>query len=333
MKVTFPGFFDLQVNGFSGVDFNTPGQSAERIGEALEAMRTTGVTRCLPTLITASFAQFAACARALCACRDPMIAGFHLEGPYISPVDGARGAHPRAHVIAASLDDFLRRQDAAGGRIVLVTLAPEVPGALALIEALAARHVRVALGHTLATRAQIRDAASAGAVLSTHLGNGCPQVLPRHDNAIWEQLAADELSASLIVDGHHLPPAVVKTMVRAKGLARTILITDAVAAAGAPLGRYRLGELEVELDATGRVSQPGMPHLAGSSLAMPNAVADTARVCSLGLPDVLPLATLNPARLLGLAPAGRVEAEWDQAQSRLTITRVLPEGHEPMPDP
>lgn len=332
MKVTFPGFVDLQVNGFAGVDFNTPGQSAERIGEALAAMGTTGVTRCLPTLITSSYEQFAACVGALRACRDPMIAGIHMEGPYISPVHGARGAHPLAHVIAASLDDFLRRQDAAGGRIILVTLAPEVPGALDLIEALTARDVRVAIGHTLATRAQVRDAVSAGAVLSTHLGNGCPEMLHRHDNVIWEQLGTDELSASLIADGHHLPPAVVKSMVRAKGLGRIILITDAVAAAGAPPGRYRLGELEVELAADGHVSQPGVLFLAGSSLAMHIAVANTARFSSIGLHEVLPLATRNPAHLLGLAPVGRVEADWDPTQYRLTITRVQPDAKEPISD-
>lgn len=322
MKVFFPGFVDLQVNGFAGVDFNSPGLSSEQIRRALAAMRATGVTRCLPTLITSSFASFAACARALLAAGEAAIAGLHMEGPYLSPLDGARGAHPRAHVIPASLDDFLRRQDAAGGRIVLVTLAPEAPGALALVEQLAARNIRVAIGHTMASREQIRDAIRAGATLSTHLGNGCPTLLPRHDNVIWEQLAADELSASLIADGHHLPPAVVKSLVRAKGLGRAILVTDAIAAAAARPGRYRLGELEVELDAHGRVAEPGADHLAGSSLTMDAAVANTARFCGLALDAVLPLATANPARLLGIEPAGRVAADWDAGAHRLGIVSV-----------
>lgn len=324
MRVVFPGMLDLQVNGFIGVDFNSPGNPPERIHAALAAMRAHGVTRCLPTLITSSLARFAACAREILASADATVAGLHMEGPYISPVDGARGAHPLAHVVPASLDDFLRRQEAAAGRIVLVTLAPEVPGALALIEALVARNIRVALGHTLAEPGQIRDAVRAGATLSTHLGNGCPQQMPRHDNVIWHQLATDELGASLIVDGHHLPPGVVKAMVRAKGAARTILVTDAVAAAGAPAGRYRLGELEVELTPDGRVSAPGTAHLAGSSLTLDAAVANTARFCGMTLADVLPMATTNPARLLGIELAGRVVADWDPVAHRLTVTTVQP---------
>ncbi|MFA5263644.1 MAG: amidohydrolase family protein [Opitutaceae bacterium] len=322
MNVSYPGFVDLQVNGFAGVAFNTPGNPPERIQAAMAAMRATGVTRCLPTLITSSFERFAACARAIAACDDAAIAGLHMEGPYISPIDGARGAHSLAHVIPASLDDFKRRQDAACGRIVLVTLAPEAPGALGLIEHLAAQHIRVAIGHTAATREQIREGIRAGATLSTHLGNGCPQLLPRHDNVIWEQLAADDLSASFIVDGHHLPAAVVKSMLRAKGLGRAILVTDAVAAAGAPPGRYWLGELEIELDASGRVARPGALNLAGSSLTMDAAVANTVRLCGLALENVLPMATINPARLLGIDPAGQVTAEWNPATYRLTILDV-----------
>src|SRR5262245_4516602 len=134
MIVDLPGLFDLQVNGFGGVDFNAPSLTTDRVVEAVARMGATGVTRCLPTLITSSFARFAENARVIVGAGDPGVAGLHMEGPYISPEDGPRGAHPREHVIAASVDDFKRRQDAAGGRIVLVTLAPEVQGALALIE-------------------------------------------------------------------------------------------------------------------------------------------------------------------------------------------------------
>src|SRR6185295_15931356 len=178
-SIELPGLFDLQVNGFAGVDFNAPDLAADRVDEALERMRATGVTRCLPTLITSSFDRFAAGARVIGRLSNAAIAGIHMEGPYLSPEDGARGAHPRADVTPASLDDFKRRQDAAGGRIVLVTLAPEVPGALPLIEHLVASRVRVAIGHTAATPRQIGDAVAAGATLATHLGNGCAQMLPR----------------------------------------------------------------------------------------------------------------------------------------------------------
>ncbi len=322
MNVEFPGFVDLQVNGFAGVDFNTPGATPAQLAHAIAALRATGVTRFLPTLITSAFERFAACARALRACDDRTIAGIHLEGPYISPVDGPRGAHPAAHVRAASTEDFARWQDAAGGRIVLVTLAPEVPGALGLIEHLVAHGVRVALGHTAATRAQIRDAIRAGATLATHLGNGCAQLQHRHDNVIWEQLAADELTASFIVDGHHLPPAVVKAMVRAKGVSRAVLVTDAMAAAAAPLGRYWLGELEVEVGGDGRVGQPGTANLAGSSLTMDAAVANTVKFTGLPLAEVLPMATTQPAQFLGIAPAGKIFADWDAVHHRLTVRKI-----------
>ena len=231
MRIQLPGFVDLQVNGFAGVDFNFPGLLVDDIHRACAAIRATGVTRFLPTLITAAVEPCSRLARLIADVDDAAIAGIHLEGPYISPDDGPRGAHPRAHVIAASRDDFSRRQEAARGRIVLVTLAPEVRGALELIEHLAASGVRVAIGHSSGTPEQIRAAVDAGATLSTHLGNGCAAALPRHPNLIWEQLAADTLHASFIVDGHHLPPATVKAMVRAKTPRRAILVTDAMAAA------------------------------------------------------------------------------------------------------
>jgi N-acetylglucosamine-6-phosphate deacetylase len=322
MRIELPGLFDLQVNGFGGIDFNAPDLAADRVDEALERMRATGVTRCLPTLITSSFEQFACSARVLARMSGAAIAGIHMEGPYLSSEDGWRGAHQREHVRPASIDDFKRRQDAAGGRIVLVTLAPEVPGALPLIEHLVASGVRTALGHTAATAAQIADAIAAGATLATHLGNGCPQMLPRHPNVIWEQLAADALVASLIVDGHHLPPATVKAMVRAKGPDRTILVTDAIAAAGCPPGRYTIGGVNCELGVDGRVSLPGTPYLAGSGLTLDRAIANTARFTGLSVDAVIPMASAIPARYLGTTPAGRVIADWDAEAGELQIRRV-----------
>ncbi len=257
MRLQAPGFFDLQVNGFAGVDFNDPAATAEDIARALDALQLTGVTRCLPTLITSSFEDFARCARAVLATGHAAVAGLHMEGPYLAPEDGPRGAHPRNHARPASFDDFSRRQAAAEGRIRLVTLAPEVPGALPLIERLVELGVRVAIGHSAASTARIADAVSAGATLSTHLGNGCATTLPRHPNLLWAQLAEDRLRASLIVDGHHLPPETVKVMVRAKAPERCLLVTDATMCAGCPPGRYRLGALEVELSPEGRVQAPG----------------------------------------------------------------------------
>lgn len=322
MQIEFPGFFDLQVNGFAGVDFNehcTP----EQLQHATQAQCATGVTRFLPTLITSSGEHFASCARALANFTDPAMAGIHMEGPYISPEDGPRGAHPKAHACAASIADFQRRQEAAQGKIVLVTLAPEVPNALTLIEYLVAQKIKVAIGHTAATPAQIRDSITAGATLATHLGNGCANLLPRHPNFIWEQLAADELTASFIVDGHHLPAATVKAMMRAKTLARSVLVTDAIAAAGCAPGLFELGGVTVKLSTDGRVAEPGKPWLAGSSLTMERAVANTAKFTGLPLADVLPLASTQPAAYIGSETSGTVIADWDEANYALTVKTVV----------
>jgi N-acetylglucosamine-6-phosphate deacetylase len=322
MRIALPGLFDLQVNGFGGVDFNAPDLTADRATEALDRMRETGVTRCLPTLITSSFDRFAASARVLAHLPHAAIAGIHMEGPYLSPEDGARGAHSGEHVAPASVDDFRRRQDAAGGRIRLVTLAPEVRGALPLIEHLVETGVRVAIGHTVATPEQIGDAIRAGASLATHLGNGCPQMLPRHPNVIWELLAADAVFASLIVDGHHLPPATVKSMIRAKGPGRTILVTDAVAAAASEPGRYTVGAVDCELGEDGRVSLPGTPYLAGSSLTLDRAIANTVRFTGLSIDAVVAMASTIPATYMGMTSAGAVNAEWGPASGELRICGV-----------
>jgi N-acetylglucosamine-6-phosphate deacetylase len=325
MQLEFPGLFDLQVNGFGGVDFNSPLTAAEEVARAIEQLRGTGVTRFLPTLVTSSFECFAKCAHTLVQSRHPAMVGLHMEGPYISPEDGARGAHPRECVIAASKDDFLRRQEAADGRIKLVTLAPEVPGALDLIEYLVGVGIRAAIGHTSASAGQIRDAVKAGATLSTHLGNGCAMQLPRHPNVIWEQLAADELAASLIVDGHHLPPATVKAMVRAKTPQRTLLISDAVALAGCVPGSYVVHGQPVVLSEDGRVYQPGTPWLAGAAAGLDECVANTVKFTGLSIEEVVPMASTQPAQYLGQSTAGRVTADWNAAECRLSKLRILDE--------
>ena len=246
-----------------------------------------------------------------------------MEGPYISPEDGPRGAHPRQHVAAASVEDFLRRQEAAEGLICLVTLAPEVPGAIRLIEYLATAGIRAAIGHTAASPDQIRAAVKAGATLSTHLGNGCASVLPRHPNFIWEQLAADELLASLIIDGHHLPPTTVKVMARAKTPRRILLVTDAVAAAGCVPGTYELSGMKVILSEDGRVAQPGASWLAGSAVTLDRAVANTVKFTGLPLEEVLPMASTQPAEYLGQQTTGRVTADWDADEYRLENLKVV----------
>ena len=319
MRLECPGLFDLQVNGFGGVDFNAANLAADDVATALEGIRATGVTRCLPTLITSSLPHFARNARLIARLADSTIAGLHMEGPYLSREDGPRGAHPLEQVIGATIDDFERRQASADGRIVLVTLAPEAPGALPLIEYLVGHGVRVALGHTDAAPRQIADAIAAGATLATHLGNGCAQMLPRHPNVIWELLAADALAASFIADGHHLPPATLKAMVRAKSAGRSILVTDATAAAGGAPGRYAIGGVACDLGPDGRVSLPGTPYLAGSALTMTAAIANTARWTGLAVAQVVAMASTVPAQAIGMPTAGTITIEWDTARQVLTV--------------
>jgi len=322
MQIEFPGLVDLQVNGFGGVDFHNPSNTTEDVFRVIDMLRAKGVMRFLPTLITSSFEQFAKCAKTLAQVRHPAIGGIHMEGPYISAEDGPRGAHPCEQVIKASIDDFKRRQEAANGGIRLVTIAPEVSGVVELIEHMAASGVRVAIGHTAALPEQIRNAVKAGATLSTHLGNGCPLSLPRHPNCIWEQLANDDLFASLIVDGHHLPPATVKAMIRAKTLQRTFLVSDTLAVAGCAPGIYELDGRKVVLNENGQVSPLGKPWLAGSTITLERAVANTVKFTALPIEDVLPMASSQPAKYLGIQTLGRVTADWNATECQLSNLQV-----------
>ncbi|HTR35969.1 MAG TPA: amidohydrolase family protein [Bryobacteraceae bacterium] len=304
-----PAWIDLQVNGFAGVDYNSPSATHEEIARSIRALFATGVTRFFPTVITGSPDAMCAALRNLASAKEALAEGaameaFHVEGPYISPEDGPRGAHPARWVRPPDLDEFHRLQEAARGHIRLMTLAPEWPQAPCFIEAIVSEGVAAAIGHTRASSQQIADAVSAGATLSTHLGNGADAVLPRH-NYIWDQLAEDRLAASFIVDGIHLPKPFLNVALRAKGLERAILITDAVMPAGCPPGEYKLGEVEVELHADASVRLKGGSRLAGSALRMDQAIANVMSLAGLTLRDAVALATRNPARIGRIASRQR----------------------------
>jgi N-acetylglucosamine-6-phosphate deacetylase len=324
-----PGFIDLQVNGFAGVDYNDPHVSHEEIARSLRAQFATGVSRLLPTIITGPPDAMAACLRNLSAAADTVpggeaIEGFHVEGPHISSEDGPRGAHPREWVRAPDFDEFLRWQDAARGRLRIVTLSPEWPDATRYIERITAAGVVASIGHTAASAQQIEDAVRAGAAMSTHLGNGAHPMLRRHPNYIWEQLAEDRLRASFIVDGIHLGPAFLKSALRAKGIARSVLVTDASTPAGAAPGRYLLGEQPVDLTADGRVVLAGTDRLAGSALDMATGVANLVRLAGLSLEDAVQMATVNPATAARIA--GRTRGIVPGERADLTLFRYVPGG-------
>jgi N-acetylglucosamine-6-phosphate deacetylase len=297
-----PGMIDIQVNGFAGVDYNSPDTPHDEIARSIEVMRGTGVTRFFPTLITGSNENISGSLANLAWAKRELPNGnsmvrFHVEGPWISPVDGPRGAHPVEHVRAATIDEWKQFQDAAEGNIGILTLAPEQEGALDVIEHVAGQgSVVVALGHTNANTAQIKDAIQAGATMSTHLGNGSHQVIARFPNYIIDQMASDELCAGLIVDGIHLDPNFVKVVVRAKGLDQCILVTDAVAPANCPPGIYRIGHLEVELTPDNRVELTSSHRLAGSALTMDRGLEKLIRFAGISLYDALRMGTVNAAR-------------------------------------
>lgn len=336
-----PGFIDLQVNGFAGVDYNSPSSMHEEIARSLRAQFACGVTRLFPTVITGSPEQMMAALRNLAAVKESISEGaameaVHLEGPYISPDDGPRGAHPLPWVRPPSLDEFHRFQDAARGHIRLVTLAPEWPGAPRFIEHFVREGAVVSIGHTCASAAQIADAVSAGATLSTHLGNATDPLLPKTDNYLWDQLADDRLAASFIADGFHLPAPFLNVALRAKGLERSLLVTDAVMPAACPPGPYRLGEVDVELHPDGSVRIAGGTRLAGSALTMDRAISNVMRSAGLSLRDAVTLATRNPARIgripsrqRGLNPGDRADLvlfRVDESRSRLQILETYLSG-------
>ena len=313
-----PGFIDLQVNGFAGVDYCSPSAPHDAIAASIRAMFQTGVTRFFPTVITGSPDDMTGALRNLAAAKEsidegPAMEAFHVEGPYISPEDGPRGAHPARWTRPPDLDEFHRFQDAARGNIRLMTLSPEWPDSPRFIESIVREGVAVSIGHTRADAAQIADAVSAGATLSTHIGNGAHSVLPRHPNYIWEQLAEDRLAASFIVDGIHLGKSFLKVALRSKGIERSILVTDAVMPAGCPPGLYQLGEVDVELHADGSVRLRNGNRLAGSALRMDRAIENVMRMAGLSLPQAVAMATRNPARVGRISGRQRGLASGDRA--------------------
>lgn len=327
-----PGFIDLQVNGFLGVDFNNPKCTPDQIARSIRGLFATGVTRFYPTVITGSPADMLGALRNLKCAKEMLpegaaMDGFHVEGPHISPDDGPRGAHPARWVRPPDLDEFRRWQEATGNQVRIVTLAPDWPQSLRYIEAITAEGVVASIGHTSASGQQIADAVSAGATLSTHLGNGAHPVMRRHPNYLWEQLAEDRLVADFIVDGIHLGPSFLKVALRAKTVARSVLITDAAAPAGCPPGRYQLGEQAVDLTADNRVVLVGQERLAGSALRMDRGVENLMRIAGLSLADAVSMATTNaaragrlPGRTAGLVPGERADMiQYHFNSSDLTI--------------
>ena len=332
-----PALIDIQVNGFAGFDLNVATVTPEDVCAMVRALWRVGTGFLCPTVVTGSFDGICNSLRAIVeACKaDALVAhavlGIHLEGPYISAEDGPRGAHPLEHVRDPDWDEFQQWQDIAEGKISIVTLAPEKKGTISFIEKLVANGIVVALGHTNASADDIRAAIDAGAKLSTHLGNGAHALIRRHPNYIWEQLSADELWASLIVDGHHLPPSVAKSMIRAKTLDRCILVSDAVALAGMEPGIYQFAGKSVELTAERCVRLVGTEYLAGSAIELARGIENSVKFAGISLKDAVSLATLQPMRLLDAKAQVESETnlilfEWNAAQYEINLIATIVGG-------
>jgi N-acetylglucosamine-6-phosphate deacetylase len=337
-----PGFVDLQVNGYCGADVNLEEPDHHAIVDLTAKMIAAGVTTYLPTIITASEGKITAALRAVAMARrsSKLVAGcipfVHVEGPHISPLEGYRGAHPPEHVRPPDLAEFARWQQSSDGLVGMVTLSPHYEESEEYIRGLTALGVHTSIGHTHASHQEIRKAVDAGARLSTHLGNGIAGMIPRHTNPIWSQLSDDRLTASFIADGHHLPGDAIKAMVRAKGISRSILVSDSVALAGLPAGIYEtpIGG-RAELDSNGRLSLAGTEFLAGAALPLKDGIARAMTMIGISLGESIRMATENPGRFAGGVgrmqvgkPADLVQFRIESGGNGLRIERVLVKGRE-----
>ena len=310
-----PGFFDNQVNGFAGVSFSFGGSdlTAEGIEKATRELWKKGVTTYLPTLTTNSQELLVKNFGVLAETIDNenirgSIPGFHLEGPYINPEDGYRGAHPKRFVRLPNWDEFMEMVTAANNHILQVTVAPEMEGVQEFIQKCTAQGITVAVGHHNANKEQLDQAVLNGAKISTHIGNGCANMINRHRNPLWPQLANDDLMISIICDGFHLLPEEIKTFYAVKGPEKTIITSDVTSYAALEPGEYttQTGET-IELTEEGMLRYPAQNVLYGSASPITKGVGHIMKVTGCTLADAVQMASTNPAKLYGLNDRGKLE--------------------------
>jgi N-acetylglucosamine-6-phosphate deacetylase len=338
-----PGLFDIQVNGYAGVDYGYDELSGEDVERTVYALAASGTTHHHATIITNPPEVIEERLKIFRrAAEDPVVgealAGVHLEGPFISPEDGPRGAHDPRFVQPPDFGLFTQWYETSGGMIRMITVAPEVEGAIEFIEKVSALGVVCAIGHTAADGQTISRAVDAGARLSTHLGNGSHASLPRLDNYIWEQAAEDRLWASLICDGYHLTPAAVKVIARAKGLERLILIGDSTSLTGKPPGVYQWGDTKTEIADDGHITLSGTPYLAGAGFLLDWDIPRFMEYTGSSLRDALRLCTDNPRALFGhvasgkngqgAAPASFILFRYSPGDERLRVEKTVIAGRE-----
>jgi N-acetylglucosamine-6-phosphate deacetylase len=331
-----PGLVDLQINGYSGLDFNDFPMEPQRIIAATKALWREGVTSYYPTVTTNTDQRIEEAMNTIaqaCSMDEHCargIAGIHLEGPFISPENGARGAHTLAYTKPPNWELFQRWQEAAQGRIRIITLSPEWLEAASFIARCTASGVKVSIGHTAATPEQIREATAAGATMSTHFGNGAHLTLPRHPNYLWEQLADDSLWTCMIADGFHIPLSLIKVVLKTKG-DQAMLVSDAVHLSGLEPGPYRShGRIHVVKTKEGRIHLRDEPNLlAGSGQMLPWGISHLAKNGLCTMTEAWEMASIRPSTFMDLpsrhglqigAPADLVLFDWDGNQIRILQT-------------
>jgi len=301
-----PGLFDLQINGYAGVDFQQDDLSVDLLLIAAHGLRRAGCTRFLLTLITDEWPRLmrrlehARSLRAQSPELQAAIAGWHIEGPFLSAEPGFAGAHEPECMRNPTPQHIHELHAVAGHDTVLVTLAPERDGAIKAIEEAVAAGMSVSLGHTDASADILRQAQKAGARGFTHLGNGCPRALDRHDNILWRVLETPGLLISLIPDQIHVSPPLFRLIHRVLSPESIYYTTDAMSAAGAPPGRYPLGKWKLDVGEDQVVRQPGKTLFAGSALRPIDGVFRAAQMLGCDWQDVWPGWSERPAKLAGL---------------------------------
>ena len=305
MKV--PGLVDLQVNGYKGVDFSGSDLTPDEFILACREMLDAGTTAFLPTMITSPEGVYEhnlpiiAEVMELAEFRGRLL-GIHIEGPFISAKVGTRGAHNAEWIRPPDIGLLDKLINWANGKIKLLTIAAELAGAEELAKHAVSKGIAVALGHQQAEEEDLERLVRAGAVAITHLGNGVPAMLGRHNNPIWAGLAEDRLLATIITDGNHLPPSMLKTIIRAKGPARCIVISDATSLAGYEPGTYETLGHKVILEENGRLHDPETGYMCGSSATMLKCMNHLASLDMLTSAELIAMGYHNPLAVIGVRP-------------------------------
>lgn len=333
------GFVDLQVNGYCGADYSSDNLTTEDVYSIVSELSCSGTTCHLPTIITGDINKTINNIRVIVSAVHRSkhlrnaIAGIHLEGPYISSVDGARGAHDKKYVKKPDIKELHRMHDAAEGMIKIITLAPEIDGACEFISAAEKLGIKTSIGHSNAKSNEIRKAVDAGLSLSTHLGNGIAQTIDRRENQLWAQLADDRIKAGIISDGFHLTADQLTVFWKAKTLKNMFLVSDVGPMAGKEPGIYKWGNIDVEVYKDGHLGLHGTPYLAGAGHLLDWSIAHFINLAGCNLKETLSTITEIPSKIIGKdislnvgKPADIVLFRFTEGDLRLNIEKTVIDG-------